>query len=439
MTQAERESGRALRYAREAGRMMALPTVYEEGRPLPPAFAELHRLFEELFPHLYAGSEAVDLEGSLLFKIAGSDPAGGLPLALMSHQDVVAAPGEWTHPPFGGEVADGRLWGRGALDIKANLYCILRAADELLEQGFVPRRDVYLISSCMEEVGGNDLAADWLEARGVKLGLLLDEGSPVMADPYPGVHGDWAAISLAEKGMANIRFTARGAGGHPMMLHRNSPLVRLGRLMTDCEDRPPFPFEPGPVVRAMLERIDAMLPEEERTGSEWSDEKLERVLGPIEAGMVRTTMVFTQAKGSDTLASVPIEAWVSANLRLAPPLTPADALAALAERAEAQGVEAALESGRDPSPAADLGSRGFAAVEAAVRATMPGVVPLPYVLSGGTDTKHFHKVCGCCLRFTPIRVDRSQQFAVHGVDENIDVSALPGAVDFFKELIARWE
>ena len=431
---------RAQRYAAEAGRMMRLPTIYVKDEPLCPAFADMYRLFEELFPNLYRTGEVRDFEGSKLFLLRGTDPEGGLPLALMSHHDVVAAPGEWEHPPFAGEVADGRLWGRGALDIKVNLYCILRAADELVAEGFRPKRDTYLITSCMEEVGGNDLIADLLEEQGVELGLLLDEGSPIMADPYPGIHGDWAAISVGEKGMANVKFTARGKGGHPMMLHRNSPLVRLGRLMVDCEDRPPFPFEPNAPVRAMLERIDAMLPEDERFGGAHPDEaRLEAALGPVEAGMVRTTMVFTRAQGSDASSSVPTEASVTANLRLAPPTTPAAALAVLAGRAAAFDVTAELETSREPSRMADLGSKGYAAVEDAVRAVFPDATPLPYVLSGGTDTKHFHKVCGCCIRFTPIRVDRAQQFAVHGVNENVDVAAIPPAVDFFKELIAHWE
>ncbi len=429
---------RAGRYASEAGKMMRLPTVYVKDEPLCPAFDEMYRLFEELFPNLYRACEVRDFEGSKLFRLVGTDPQGGLPLALMSHHDVVAAPGDWKYPPFGGEVAEGKLWGRGALDIKVNLYCILKAVDEFVAAGGRPLRDLYVITSCMEEVGGNDLIADWLEGQGVRLGLLLDEGSPIMADPYPAVHRDWAAISLAEKGTANIKFTARGAGGHPMMLHRNSPLVRLGRFMVDCEDNPPFPFRFNAPVKAMLDRVDSLLPAGEGFGGDYSDENLERILGPIDAGMVRTTMVFTRAQGSEASSCVPTEAWVTANLRLAPPVTPDEALAVLSERASAYDVTAEIETGRDPSCIADLGSKGYRAVEAAVESALPGVVPLPYVLSGGTDTKHFHRVCDCCLRFTPIKVDRSQQFAVHGVNENVDVCAIPPAVDFFKELIASW-
>lgn len=423
------EDERALRYARQAGRLLRLPTVYVRDAPLPETFGELHRLLEELFPRLHAAAEVRDFAGSLLFKLGGTDPAGGLPLALMSHHDVVAATGDWRYGPFSGEIAEGRLWGRGALDVKVNLFCMLQAVEELLAAGVRPLRDLYLISSCMEEVGGNDLVADWLAARGVELGLLLDEGSPVMADPFPGAPGDWAAIAVAEKGSANVRFTARGAGGHAMMLHRDSPLVRLGRLMVSCEEQPPFPLAPDAAVAAMLEAVGAR--PDDAAG-------LEGLLGPLEAGMAGTTMVFTCAQGSSAPNVVPTEASVTANLRLAPPLTPQGALEVLAERAAAFGVEAELVDGRPPSPAADPGGPGFAQVAAAVRAALPGAEPIPYVLAGGTDTKHFHKVCRCCLRFTPLRVDRAQQFAVHGVDENVDVAALPGGVDFFKALVAGW-
>ena len=76
------------------------------------------------------------------------------PIILISHLDVVPAEGKWTYPPFSGEIVDGKLFGRGTLDTKGGLYCMLEAAEELIKDNFVPNQDIYFESACTEEVDG---------------------------------------------------------------------------------------------------------------------------------------------------------------------------------------------------------------------------------------------------------------------------------------------
>lgn len=428
------EQARALAYAQAAGRMLQLPTVYERDKPLPEAFGQFYRLLEELFPQVHRCCRRLDFDGSFLFEWQGRTP--GEALVLMSHHDVVAAPGEWKVPPFSGLVQDGKLWGRGALDVKGNLFCMLQAMEELLAGGYVPEHTVYLVSSCMEEVGGNDKIADYFAREKVAIGLLLDEGTPILEQPLPGLAGKWALVSVAEKGYMDVRFVARSAGGHSMAPPKNGPLPRLGAFMAACEKHPVFRPAASPACREMLHRAAKGFSGWKKLACKWPGGPwLEALLGPIQRLTAQTSMAFTMAQGSQATNVLPTEASVVANLRLAPQDTPEWCMEQLQQAAAPYGLEAVCLKSVAPSPVADCTGPGFALVERAVKRALPGVGVLPFVLSGGTDTKHFHGVCGCCLRFTPLLVTTAQQATVHGKDENIDYAALPGAVDFFKALI----
>ena len=126
----DEQSARERAYAEKLARMIRVRTVQELGNA--QSFEDFHALLEELFPAVFERCELKmfgDDGGSLLFcwRSASADEVKRPALLLMSHQDVVDAEGPWTHEPFGGEIAEGRVWGRGALDIKGNLLCILQA------------------------------------------------------------------------------------------------------------------------------------------------------------------------------------------------------------------------------------------------------------------------------------------------------------------------
>ena len=146
----DERSARANVYAKKLARMIRVRTVQESGNAR--SFEDFHDLLEELFPAVFERCELKMFGsdgGSLLFcwRSACADEEKQPALLLMSHQDVVDAEGPWTHEPFGGEIAEGRVWGRGALDIKGNLLCILQALEELIETGFSPAFDIYVAST----------------------------------------------------------------------------------------------------------------------------------------------------------------------------------------------------------------------------------------------------------------------------------------------------
>ena len=122
---------RAQRYAEKLSRMVRCETVSVPGEAQREKFLAFHRELESLFPQVHAHLEKTEIDGNLLFFWKGK--SSEKPLVLMSHQDVVPAEGEWTRPPFSGEIAEGKVWGRGASDTKCSVMAFFQAVEELLE------------------------------------------------------------------------------------------------------------------------------------------------------------------------------------------------------------------------------------------------------------------------------------------------------------------
>lgn len=426
---------RALAYAQDIARFIRHETVQRPGSE--EAFAALHEEMRALFPEVHRVCERVEVDGSLMYRWPGesSDDA----LLLMSHHDVVAANAdEWSCDPFAGEIRDGKLWGRGTLDVKGNLYCIFRAVEELIDEGFTPAHDVYLVTSNCEEIGGNAGVPNYMREHGIKVGLLLDEGSSVQPCGFGDAGGDVAFIATAEKGFMNVRITARGAGGHASAPGVGSPMPRLGALMADIDANGLFDVRIVEPVVTLLDRVAQISSDEEAARLRkvaaceegWRD-----VLPGAIREMARTTVAFTMAGGSAAPNILPSEAWAVCNIRIEPGRTVEETFAELKRRCEPYDVELEMLLSNDPSPVSDSANDDFARVERAVHVAYPGVPVMPFLLSGGTDTKHFTGLYRSCLRFTALHIDQQQIGSMHAADENVDLETLPRAVDFFRAVL----
>ncbi|KAB2840387.1 MAG: M20/M25/M40 family metallo-hydrolase, partial [Burkholderiales bacterium] len=203
-----------------------LRTVSHDGQDGASAaeFQKLHVLLEKSFPRVHAGLRREVVGGhSLLYTWPGSDPKAK-PILLMAHQDVVPiAPGtekDWQADPFGGEIRDGFIWGRGAWDDKANLVGIFEAVEMLLAAGHQPRQTVYIASGHDEEIGGESGAmaiVALLKERGVRLDFVLDEGLLITEGVLKGLDAPVALIGTAEKGYLTLALTATATPGHSSM------------------------------------------------------------------------------------------------------------------------------------------------------------------------------------------------------------------------------
>lgn len=439
------DDGSAAPLAEKLSEMVRCETVSHPDQAEPEKFRAFHKVLEDLFPLVHQHLEKTNIDGNLLFYWKGESREN--PILLMSHQDVVPAEGQWSHPPFSGDIADGKVWGRGTADTKASLMAFFQAVEELLAEGYVPAGDVYLASSCTEEWGGDGapkIVAE-LKRRGVKLFLVCDEGGAIISEPIGGVHGNFAMVGVFEKGKANVRFTARSAGGHASTPVKNTPAARVAAFIHSVETHSPFKKKLLPEVAAMFQRLAPYAPFGLRLvmGNLWLFGPILKPVLPMisaQAGaMLQTTAAFTVLSGSEAYNVLPQEASVGVNMRFIPHQGEAESLALIERRAKKYGLDMEVLLSNDYSPPVDIRGEAFRQVERVVTETFPGLPVSPYVVTGATDAYFYQEVCPSCIRFAPVIYGPEQMKGMHGIDENIGCNCLPGAVRFYKNLIRAQE
>ena len=436
---------KAAKYAKDLSRMIRCETISVRESGPAEKVARYRAELEQLFPLVHERLERTLIGDAMLFKWRGTDPARGA-VVLMAHSDVVPAAGEWDHPPFAGEIADGCVWGRGAMDTKGSLCALFNAVEELLAEGFTPPCDVYLASSNNEEIMGDGApnTVTWLTDHGVKLDLVLDEGGAVIEAPMPGLNGKYAMLGVLEKGYADVRFTAVSAGGHSSTPPKGTPLARLAAFVNRVETRPPFPVKITPPVKAMFAAMapDMAFPFRLLFGNLWLfGPLLKRVIPKVsgQAGaLLHTTCAFTMAQGSDAPNVIPAQASVTANLRFMVHQGREASLQALEKLANKYGLRMEVLYACDCSPVVDVHSAGYAYIRQCVREVFPEAGIAPYVMLGGTDAKHYAKVCDCALRFAPTVLTPQQLASMHASNENLSVDALARAVAFYRRVLTGY-
>ena len=432
---------RAEVYAGKLSRMVAFDTVSVPETDQREKFLPFHDLLAELFPAVHAVMEKTETGGSLLFTWKGK--SGARPLVLMSHQDVVPAEGEWIHPPFSGDIADGKVWGRGASDTKCSVMAFFQAAEELIREGYVPENDVYLSSSCTEEWSGPGCPAlvEELRKRGVRPFLVCDEGGGIITDPVGGIRGNFAMAGVFEKGKADILLTARSDGGHASAPGKHTPVARIADFVWEFEHHSPFRRKMAPEVQAMFEQLAPYAPFYMKLlfGNMWLFKPLLiRVLpsiSPQAGAMLQTTIAFTRLAGSDAYNVLPQEASLGANVRFIPHEGMEKSLEKIGKAAKKHGLEMEVFHASDASRSVDIRGEGFSLVRRVIGETFPGLETCPYVMTGATDARNYEAIAEHVVRFAPVIYGPEQMKGMHGLNENIEYNCLPGAVDFYKNLI----
>lgn len=439
--QPDPDPARAAAYAEKLSAMVRCETVSVPGEDQREKFLAFHRELERLFPQVHAKLEKTELDGNLLYYWRGE--RSDRPLVLMSHQDVVPAEGNWEHEPFSGDIADGKVWGRGASDTKCSVMAFFQAAEELLEAGYMPPQDIYLSSSCTEEIdgGGCPKIVVELKRRGVKPYLVCDEGGGIITEPIGGIHGNFAMVGVFEKGKSDVKFTASSGGGHASAPAAHSPVARLAAFVNEVETHRVFRRKMPGEVAAMFETLApyASFPLKLVFSNLWLFRPVLLQVLPLissQAGaMIRTTVAFTMLSGSDACNVMPQEASVCANMRFIPHQGMDESLAIIRGLAEKHGLKMEVLSASDYTEPVDIRGRAFQTVQRVISETFPGCAGSPYVMTGATDSRFYQEICENVVRFAPVIYGPEQMKGMHGLNENIEYSCLPGAVDFYKNLI----
>lgn len=437
---------------RLAGALRFRTISFEDSSQFPESeFAALRDYLAEGYPrvHRTLRREIVG-RATLLYTWLGTDSAMA-PLVLMSHQDVVpveaGTESQWTHGPFDGVVADGYVWGRGALDDKSGVITILEAVERLLERGERPHRSVILVFGHDEEIGGWDgahRAAAILEDRGVKPIAVLDEGGAFMQGAFPGIDRPVAFVGVGEKSPFSVVLRAEMEGGHSSSPARESAVGILSAAVSRLE-RTPMPGRLRGASREMVERLAPEMTFGRRLvmSNLWLFRPLvERQFEgePGTAAMLRTTMAPTIIAAGVKENVIPAHAEAVVNVRLMPDDSVAGVLAHIRRVVGDSRVSVALRDTAHPAAAVPLSPRGGAAWDAVgegVAAIVPEALVVPYLLSGATDSWHFLGLTNAVYRFMPVQLVPDDLSRYHGRDERVPVAALAGAVRFYEALLQR--
>lgn len=406
------------------------------------AFDEFIPKLRRLYPHVFESLEleTIDTYGiSLLWK--GRDRALD-PVLFMAHHDVVEAnAGGWSHDPFAADIEDGRIYARGSVDTKCIWAGLLEATEQLLIEGYVPPRDIYLFSSNTEEDGGETTPhmVERLQERGRVPYMVLDEGGAVIDNPPLGITGQFAAIGVAEKGIFNAHITTSADGGHAATpsLHDATALLVSG---LDELQKNPAPSTLSAPIAAMLKEVAAHTNFGLRLvfGNLWLFRPL--VVGimkknPETAAMVHTTYALTQLEGSKAHNVIPKQAKATVNVRVDPNETVDAALGRIKERFDDKTSYELFEVS-EPSPVSPFeNDPAFDYLRRVVHAVYPDASIAPYIQTSCSDARHFSRVCPHTYRFAGILFKGDQRSRIHGQDENLDIEAFKRGVGFYTELI----
>ena len=368
----------------------------------------------------------------------------------MSHQDVVPVDSEtrdrWSHAPFAGDISDGIIWGRGAIDIKSGVLGSMEAVENLIAKGFQPKRSLYLAFGHDEEIGGQHGAkkiADLLRERKVELEFVIDEGGSIVGGGIiPGIAGQVAMVGIAEKGYVSLKLTTKAVGGHSSMPPKHSALGVIAQALVDLESKP-FPANLD-YSKKMFNNIGPAMGGVNRAvfANMWITSPLvESILSGSKTtnATIRTTTAVTMAKGSSKDNILPSEASAVVNFRIMPGETVQSVTEYVKDVINNEQISiASVEGfGNNPSTVSVSDNENFALIKNSIyRVTQDqNLIVTPYLVMGGTDAKHFSGLSDSIYRFAFNRFQPETLERMHGINEQIKVDDYVDVVRFFRELI----
>lgn len=409
--------------------------------------AEFEKLIEKLpklYPKVFEKCSLLKLpDRALLFKWEGKNH--NAPTVLMAHYDVVPVNEEmWEKPPFEAILEEGVVWGRGTLDTKVTVNGVLYSAETLISEGFIPENDIYFAFSGGEEINGKGASniVDYFEENNIEPALVVDEGGAVVENVFPGVSAPCGLIGIAEKGMMDVKYTCKSAGGHASAPKPHTPVGTLSAACCSMENNP-FKSHLTKPVAEMFDTLGRhsnflyrMIFANLWAFSGLLDMICKKSGGELNA-LMRTTVAFTQMKGSSAANVIPPEALMVSNIRLNPNDTIDTALEYIKKTINNPDIEVATIYGMNPSRISKTHCEAWDKVALAVASTWKGSIVSPYLMVQCSDSRHYGKISDKVYRFSAMDLTSEERATIHGNNERIRVETVKSAVEFYIRLVKQ--
>ncbi len=410
-------------------------------------FIKLHQFIDNTYPNVKSKLKKEVINNySLLYTWQGKNK-NLKPLVLTAHMDVVGVEDltlkEWLHGPFSGDIADDKVWGRGARDNKCQLFSILEAVEYLIENGYEPERTIYLAFGHDEEVRGVNGAAkiaEVLESREIKAECLIDEGGAIVKNPIPGVSGQVALIGFGEKGDMTLKLSAKLDGGHSAEPKKTTAISTISNAITKLNN---YKFKE--TLEYVKPTFEYAAPEANLLGkivmsNTWlTGGILEKALESSSDtdALLRTTKVATIFNAGFKDNVIPYEASTIVNFRLLPCDTVGEVKEKVIQIIDDKNVTVELYGYCKNAPeASPTDTEAFTKVQQSLKEVFPNAISVPYFSSGGTDSKHYTKVTKNRYQMTPSLKEKDEKG--HGINERISVDNYEQYIKVFVELIKNF-
>ena len=371
------------------------------------------------------------------------------PILLMAHQDVVPVTSgtetDWKYPPFAGAVAEGCIWGRGAIDMKNALCGIFEAMEHLIQQGFVPSRDVYLCTTCDEELmgPGSGRVADLCRELGLHFEFVLDEGGSFMRGEMLGAKNTLlGCVCTYEKGYCDVKLSTSDEGGHDACPKGETALSRMARALMTIE-RNKLPVDISDTFLNMYRTVapycgfkTKWMAAHPRRYARKLAHKLAQS-GVYGNALVRTTTALTQISASNAPNVLPQHVWANVNFRINPGFT-YEALREIVKKLVGPEFTVELPVKSNPSRPAHTDTAAYEAIATTIRETFGAdIVVTPMAFFAGTDSRMFTDLSDDVYKFMPAKSHMKYASTMHGTNERIDVDDYVNGIKFYIRFLKR--